>query len=322
MPHQSNSVAQRSAGSTRALAPRRGAGGVGKSHHPRHVDQFAVQRVVAGPHAPVLAQRKAPRRGERQQRFVGWPAVRRETPDTRPEAHVQQRHLAGIRLHDAQQLVGIVIRPEAFGRARRPTSGGGGSPSSQYAWRNRSGASQVVPKPAQVTPQQERACGRLRASRSSPRSSGRNASGPPRAAFCGCQGGSISISSSKSDGQRMPGDLRLVGQQGRGDAGTRRKQPRPAWAATRRRRTHRVPALPVRTVQSLQVRANRPGPGRTRASGWPADPSPAFRSTRFHRRRAARVQPIDDQADGIHAAIVADVPAGRKPTVAGTLRVP
>ena len=63
------------------------------------------------------------------------------------------------------------------------------------------------------------------------------------------------------DRQRMPGDLRLVGQQGRRHAGLAQQRGQPG-PRLRRRGTHGVPSLPVRTVQSLQLRASRPAPAR------------------------------------------------------------
>ena len=113
------------------------------------------------------------------------------------------------------------------------------------------------------------------------------------------------------DRQGMPGHLRLVGQQGRCDArlAQQGRQRRPRLG---RRRTHRVPPLPVRAVQSLQLRRVHQGLVEDhRLAGQPVqrrrlDPRVSVGA------EVARVQPVDDKADGIHAAIVADGGTVRK----------
>ena len=80
------------------------------------------------------------------------------------------------------------------------------------------------------------------------------------------------------DRQGMPGHLRLVGQQGRRDAGLAQQggQRRPRLG---RRRTHRVPPLPVRAVQSLQLRRVDQGLIEDHRLAGQAGPGPASRST-------------------------------------------
>ena len=104
------------------LAAGRGPGAVREPHHPRHVHQLAEERGVAGANPAVLAQGEAAGREQYQQRFAG----RRQTVEETQkgvQAGVQQARLAGVGLHDAQQLVGIVVRRQHpvghFGRLGR-----------------------------------------------------------------------------------------------------------------------------------------------------------------------------------------------------------
>ena len=129
-PHQSNSVAQRSAGSTSAWL--RAAAPAASGNRIIH-GTWTNSPNRAPSHGPT--RRCSPSgnpRGEVSVSSVssaGGQAV--EKLQERAQARVQQRHLAGVRLRDAQQFVGIVVgREHSVGHVGRRRAAGG-SPSSQ-----------------------------------------------------------------------------------------------------------------------------------------------------------------------------------------------
>ena len=79
----------------------------GQSQQERHVEQFAVQVVTADP--PMLAERIAAGRGHGEQSLRELAATPRSRPAACPDTASTQCDLARVRVHDAQQLVGIDV---------------------------------------------------------------------------------------------------------------------------------------------------------------------------------------------------------------------
>ena len=246
-------------------------------------------------------------RGRESVSSVSLPAGRPSRNSSMAPRHTYPTASPGRRTiaRDAQQSRRDRDRPGAFDRARRRVGRRCGSPSSRYAWRK---CQRRVPRRAQagqVTPQQKRRAGRLQPVDDLRRSSGRSASGRgPRRRLR--LPGRIDLDQLvEIHRQRMPGHLRLVGQQGRVSRRPRATVRPVAAAIVRRRRTHRVPPLPVRTVQSFQLRRIHQRP--VKDSDWPASRSSAGVSIHAfpYAPEVAGVQPVDNQADGIHAVILA-----------------
>ena len=94
------------------LAPRGGAFSVREAHHERHVDQLAVQGLVARAQPQVLAHREASRGRDGQQRPLGRTALVEELQES-VQARIQHRDLPGISLRVNQELVRIEAGREA-----------------------------------------------------------------------------------------------------------------------------------------------------------------------------------------------------------------
>ncbi len=222
----------------------------------------------------------------------------------RAEARIQQRHLAGIRLRDAQQLVGIVIgrehsvghvgrRRAAADRPARNTPGGtAAARPTSCPGRPDGTTTRMAPRRFEPVDDLDETAGEVRlvdfAGRFAAARAGRSRPARRNRPPSGCR---ATCGSSVSRAVVTPASRSRAASVGRDSAGAR---------------TQRVPPLPVRAVQSLQLRRIDQGLVEDhRLAGQPVqgrrfDPRVAVRA------EVARVQPVDDQADGIHAAIVAD----------------
>ena len=233
----------------RSAASARGGRAPGKSDQQRHVQQLAVERLVARAHAAVLAQRIAARRRHRQQRFAR-PRMLVEGSEQHAQAFIERAAPGRHRRGRAEHLVGVDSATSRrsggsieIGRrgiffvgevvrgipAEHPTA-----PPSRAVNPARSGSGESADRLDRRGEQGE--TGRF------PRSARRG-----RWRSCG----STKTALGKCRSQRMPGDRGIVGDEQRSRA-----------AAARARRAATVSGLPAR----LQRRAGRSTYARQAAS--------------------------------------------------------
>ena len=250
-----------------------------------------------GPIRPCSPKGKPAGGGERQQRLAGQRAVAKEFAQP-AQAGVQQRHLSRVGLRDAQDLVRIGIVAQAaighLGRLRRRRVALFPIPLAELQ-RRVPGRAQA----GQVAPEQERPRRRLQPVDDLDEAAGQV--GLVEAAFAGHPrlpgriDGDDFVEIARPRGVRGPS--------GRRSAARCRRRPRgaarPGWADSRRR-AQGVPALPIGAIQGLQPRrVDEHLVEDHRLAGQAVDRGrvdPAIAEG----PQVSRMQPIDDQADGVH----------------------